>query len=950
MCCYSSRTGCVLYFDDVKYDRCLCEPTMLFLLGMDAVLTPGSDYVLVNENDEEIVNEDALRYLTIKQDAVGELYDSIIQYLSLRYSIISSTENSATFDIQGMKLFMNEVTGTDTDRIVPIIFHEHDHKYEYEGALGEIDKEDKYNDLASKIKNVFNYAGYDVADAAVPVMGKSFITDQDIIDAIDEYNKNLLEEHKKKAFYRHVYKILDYKSMYSYALGVLYGCICLGYPENFIWRQDPENWYDGEYSNLVSTAYTTFRFHYTHPIPKIDIDINLSIKYRGIQLNYLWNFDNDLVQLKNDEKNCIVAYINDEGEVETEDIAYSRSTGPQKPLPGSYLRLDDNTWTPLDESVVCDDPKKGIIHKCDPTIIRYIANDEVVFQKAYKYGKAKFLSPNSDDIYFCYTGNLGWVDFDERSFATAPSSEFVPLTIMAKSFSCLPQDRFGNVVSRDTGEVVGYYMTDVTPNIHLYGIMSGKIDMVANTGSYVTEPLGIVIEEHGSYVTEPLDIIVDSNGDDITGCDCACCKSHCNNHSSCGCNCCCRHCDDCNRDIIYGKPCYYRDDLEEDSSEDTDEEDDVTNDDSDENTDTEEDPVITYLWDFNNVDNAFVYILNENDFIARYTVIPDGYTATTYYDLDRKITIYVSNIDNNYYFDGTGDALITDSGYSLTTSEPISAYTYDVENNCLVSFDLRYDKYTSLYWSREWEPRKWDPSFGDGVFIDTGSVTSVYRNTELLIEDAIILHDSIGESDLVCNTSCTEYGLSLGILHLSDLYSQGITRYECEIIEADPNGDPLIDEYGNFVVWHDSITNKYWNGYANVWQDSVPIRNNTVMYDTSTHTALGISDNEVDHEIVLHDGTVVTYDEFYAYPYNRGVIRDSTSFKLFNPDVSSNILQCYYDDKFEDHGRYCVPDVFEHWMTFDEVHANNYRFVNNESILYDGDSLVPVIVDNDSDD
>ena len=934
MCCYSSRIGCVLYFDDVIYDKCLCEPTMLFLLGLDAITMPMPEDL----SDDEIDNW--LRYLTVKREVVGDLYDSIIDYLSLYYKIVSNEEDSITFDVNGMKLFMNQVTGTGTDRIVPVVFHEHE-----KDAILNIDEDDKYNDLAAKILNVFNFAGYDVADKEVSVLGKSYITDEDTLKAIDEYNSSLIEEHHKKTYYRNIYKMLDYKAMYSYALGVLCGCKCLGYSD-IIWRTDPSDWYDGDYTNLINTAYNTFKWHYKHPLPKIDRDIHLLNKYKATQVNYIWNFDVDSIQLKGDEKNCFVAYIDENSEVVTEDIIYSQSTGPQKPIPGSYLVIEEDTytWQPLDGSVICSDPKKGIIHKCDPVIVRYIANDEVTLRKAYKYGKSKFLSPNSDELYFCFTGNLGWVNFDEHSFITAPSSDFVPLSFVAKSFSDLPQDRFGNVVSKDTGEVVGYYMADVTTGIHLYGIMSGKIDIII-PGSYVTEPMDVIIAgQGGSYVTEPLDVIADEHSTSI--CDCACCKNHCNNHSK-YCNCAIRCCT-CGHEIVDGKPCYYR----EDESEKDNSEEDTDDSSEDTNEDVTPEPVINYVLDFSNVDDVFVYILNEDEFNARYTTIPDGYTASLYYDLDRRITIYVSNDDSNYYYDGTGDALIVDSGYSLTASELVSAFTYDAANNNMQPFDLRYNEDTSSYWSKEWSPREWSSSFGDDVLIseDISITTSIYRNVELLIEDAIILTNNVGESDLICNTTCTEYGLSLGILHLSDLYTHGITQNECSIVEADPNGDPLVDEHGNFVVWYDSVKLKYWNGYANVWQDSVPIRNNTVMYDTSTNTASSISDNETDREIILHDGTVVTYEQFYAPPYNMGVIRDSNSFKLFNPSISHSIMQCYYDDMFVGGGRDCIPGVFEHWMTFDEVHAAEYRFVNSESTLYDGDSLVPVIVDDDPSD
>ena len=92
--------------------------------------------------------------------------------------------------------------------------------------------------------------------------------------------------------------LLDYKSMYSYSLGVLYGCRCLGFDPVAIWKLNPEYWYiyNGQkatYFNLVSTAWQTFRFHYTSFIEDIDDNPDhpeWADKYKGITLNRLWNY------------------------------------------------------------------------------------------------------------------------------------------------------------------------------------------------------------------------------------------------------------------------------------------------------------------------------------------------------------------------------------------------------------------------------------------------------------------------------------------------------------------------------------------------------------------------------------------------------------------------------------------------------------------------------------
>lgn len=846
---YSSRIGCVIYLDDVIGGLRLCEPTLLFLLGLDAVTTPSSDYIIktpiidpvtgkpaIDKDTGEIQYEDdkpneyLLKNLVIHKDVVGEeIFKRIIDTVGIDYSILHITDDEVVFDLKGLKSFMNSITGTGSDRIVPFIFHEH----EDISVLGDIDADNRNNDLSDKMKKVFDYAGYDVADTSVHILGKSFIEDESTINAIDKYNEDLLAEHNIKKFYRHIYKILDYKSMYSYALGVLFGCKCLGFSDNDIWRSDPSSWYDGEYTNLVSLAHTVFKFHYRHPIAKIDRDHSLFKKYKSIQINKIWNFDNTQYNIKQDEICCTVLSVED-NEIVEKPIIYSRSAGPQKPIPGSYLS-DENVWVPLDSGVICDDPKRGIVHNCDKPVKRYIGHNEVEIKRAYQYSNHKYLSPTNEEISFISDGNIGWVNFDYDSYKQL-SDEYSPLTFSEKEFEDLQQSRFGNVVSKIDGSVVGYYFSDVTDDIHLYGIMNNMLHYT----------------EDGS-------------------------------------------------------------------------------------------------WDFSNIDDLFTSLLSDVDFETYYyTELPEGYTVVNYYDLDHLIALCINDENPEYYYDGLEDAPLVDKGYTLTPSIPLDAYIYDSELNTTLEFNLRYNEDLDSYWSSEWDPKEWLPTLDDSIYINTGNVISLYRNTELLFEDTTTYNNNTFKYEFICNTLHTEYNLRLGFLNIDDLYNLGITDHECEIIETDPNGDPLVDEYGNFVVWRDPVTSKYWNGYVSAWQDSIPVRNNTTMYDTSTGTVSNISDNEIDHEITLSDGTVVTYDEFYSYPYCRGVIRDNTSFKLFNPNVSSNILQCYFDYKFGDSGRYCVPGgVFERWMTFDEVHDKGYWFVSNESTLYDGDSLVQVIVDND---
>ena len=471
---YSSRLGCLLYLDDAVGDKCLCEPSLLFILGLEAVTTPQSEYLkeifvvdpvsgnyIVDQETDSwattfVTDEDRLNSIVIHKDRVGGVFNNIVTYMQFCNigNITSLSDDEVVFECSNLKSFMNEKTGTCTDRICPVILHEHNEEINLEP----LDKDDIYNSLTARITDIFNHAGYDVSDREVLFLGKGLETDKTILAAIDEYNSDLFTAHKQMKADRRLFKLLDYKAMYSYALGVLYGCSCLETTDNSMWRTDPILWYNGEYSNLVKTAYEIFKFHYKHPIQKIDMDPKLFAKYKGIQLNKIWNFDNSEVEIKPDEKNCKILYIEDDELVE-KPIVYSKSTGPQRPIPGSYL--SDGEWVPLDSEVVCDDPKKGIIHNCDQLIVRYIANNEVVLSSAYKYSKGKYLSPDNENTYFCYTDNMGWVPFSEKLWRDY-SIENPVLTFVPLGFDKIPSDAIQLARCIDDGSIVAYYESYVS--------------------------------------------------------------------------------------------------------------------------------------------------------------------------------------------------------------------------------------------------------------------------------------------------------------------------------------------------------------------------------------------------------------------------------------------------------------------------------------------------------
>lgn len=292
---YWSNLGTICYFDDVKLEPLLCEPTLLFMLGLEAILTPSSDYIITtsvtdpvtgNIVYEESANTDRLKTLILHRDEISD--DSFNKsYFYLYDKIPDTTINEISCDFFNLKIFLNSITGTNSTRTVPIVY-----KICFSNPVVT-----DYDAEAQKLLNLFSCAGYNVKDNSVHYLGTFGVTDPEELENISLYNEHLKETHEHNKLYSRTYKLIDYKAMYVYSLGVLYGCVRLGYDESLVWKADPTLWYTGEYTNLVKTAYSVFTFHYNHPICLIDNDPNLFEKYKGIQTNKVWNFDNSLFNL-----------------------------------------------------------------------------------------------------------------------------------------------------------------------------------------------------------------------------------------------------------------------------------------------------------------------------------------------------------------------------------------------------------------------------------------------------------------------------------------------------------------------------------------------------------------------------------------------------------------------------------------------------------------------------
>jgi hypothetical protein len=270
---YFSRLGDVCYYDYKQMRPLLSEPTMLFLLGLEAIITPSEEY--------------SLDQICFSRSSIENIFDKVYFYL---YGTETPDDiDSIEYDCSDMKRSFSTITGMASDRIVPIIYH----NYFNMPII------DDFKVEAEKLHMIFDSAGYNKKDnsvryiskkAAVENIGENLyftMLSSENIDSAEEYNRRLREEHEKKKLYSQMYKLLDYKAMYSYALGVLYGCKTLGYTFEFT-STDP-SWYDGEYQSLVSTALVTFNFHLKW-IDGIDNDKRLHKKYKCIQTNKVWNY------------------------------------------------------------------------------------------------------------------------------------------------------------------------------------------------------------------------------------------------------------------------------------------------------------------------------------------------------------------------------------------------------------------------------------------------------------------------------------------------------------------------------------------------------------------------------------------------------------------------------------------------------------------------------------
>lgn len=523
---YSSQSGCLFYYDRVLYSWQVCEPTMLFILGFESITgysNSSSDTITIIKTmyDEKLRLVVPLNKFTT--------FDSIYSYLS-QFSSVEDTENYAKYECNGVKLLLNDLSGTGNDRTIPIIFHtDINNKYiSLNSDMCRIDK-DNYTKMSTfdlqsqKILDIFEDAGFSGSFDSVKYSLGYINTDEAVpttdLDLVKEINNNVKLLYDEKVSNSNIYKLLDYKCMYSYSLGVLYGCRCLGYSPYLVFRMSPKYWYNGDNFNLVNTAWNTFRFYYFHHIEELEQDSNKKEKYQSIVENDIWNFTNDSlsdVLYKPDEElvfSVTDRYFSNEKEVSTfESHIYSKSTEPQSSHihSGSYLYdlskdKESSDWHSIDEIISNENPKTGIISQ--KYISRYFCNKEIRIFPSYYCGNDEYLSPNNSDKYFIFTDLIGWVPFDENLWryfgsnnnsssggsaagssassstssgsASGISNSLPVLTLSPRKFTDLPSGSGANlfkgkaITNQEPHTTVGFYRCYLTYEptpVFLYGI------------------------------------------------------------------------------------------------------------------------------------------------------------------------------------------------------------------------------------------------------------------------------------------------------------------------------------------------------------------------------------------------------------------------------------------------------------------------------------------------
>ena len=902
---YSSRNGCFYYYDSILFRWHIAEPTLLFLLGLEAITSYDKSI-----SDSIVISKYVYKTYIDKVEPlehIDDVYDDIYSFLS-KIGSVEDYEHYLKFNCYGLKLLLNDMTGTGDDRTVPFIF-----KYDANKSLvdpaKELDTNSKlsfYDIQAQRIYDVFNDIGYDtscdktVLDNGKIVLRPEYYIDRtngnirDILDSLTDvdnkplrtaiinniltYNAKVNAVHEKRIANSEIYKLLDYKAMYAYALGVLYGCRCLGFDDSIIWRLDPKLWYNDVYFNLVRTAWYVFRFHWAYKLEDVALDMHVdpslegdakeaaiesanksySEKYQGIQDNKIWNFNNDSSLIKaaiaQDETNCFCLYLNNKQFISdstinkdylhtvSESIIYSFSTQPDSNTEyehkGSYLlkymSLKDGRitwkWASIDSKVSDKVPLKGVVSTRDSSMTRYIGNDPVILYRAYKYkdsdNNTKYLAPKYDagngvehyKKYFVYTGDLGWVDYTEDLLLDIAQDKLHPDY---------------NDYSRR------HNYLDIVPKTPSFNSL--KFAFPKDSKLSGDSPFNSLVTYYKCYVTDKWTADTDSYGDNDS-------------------------------DILYG---------------------------------------IYNKWVQTNdtIPAHFDRIISKALFDAQYSSeieAPDGntYNVNVWYDLKTALSLVTRDIDGIHYIwkpledsdTSTNVQFVVNHddphqgkstgyyGYSKQPSSLLQLYNLhsitvtsesDLKQPHTETFrlyiytkegDAKVVSNNYMYWSEDYfksidgdnqTDRAWrdlstlekaSSASNNPLYCLTNETTNIYKGEIRVISSTSLYSVYTDKVTSSTHSALDEfiYGDNHSILGLSSgqqysfmlvgdasntntecLYANGMTKYLCPFVLIDDDGNSLLDDDGKPLVWYDPKNEQYWNGLYNInsWQKEKPNRN-----------------------------------------------------------------------------------------------------------------------------
>ena len=902
---YSSRNGCFYYYDFILFRWHIAEPTLLFLLGLESITSYDKSV-----SDSIVISKYVYKTYIDKIEPlehIDSVYDDTYSFLS-KIGSVEDYEHYLKFNCYGLKLLLNDMTGTGDDRTVPFIF-----KYDANKSLvdpaKELDTNSKlsfYDIQAQRIYDVFNDIGYDtscdktILDNGKIVLRPEYYIDRtkgnirDILDSLKDvdnkplrtaiinniltYNAKVNAVHEKRIANSGIYRLLDYKAMYAYALGVLYGCRCLGFDDSVIWRLDPKLWYNDVYFNLVRTAWYVFRFHWTYKLEDVALDMHIdpslegdakeaaiesankaySEKYKGIQDNKIWNFNNDSSLIKaalaQDETNCFCLYLNnrqllsdstinkDYLHTVSESIIYSFSTqqdiNTEYEHPGSYLlkymSLKDGRitwkWAPIDSKVSDEVPLKGVVSTRDSSMTRYIGNDPVILYRAYKYkdidNNTKYLAPKYDvgngdyryKKYYVYTGDLGWVDYTEDLLLDISQDKLHP--------------DYNDYSTR-------HNYLDIVPKTPSFNSL--KFAFPKDSKLSGDSPFNSLVTYYKCYVTDKWTLDTDTPDAD--------------NDS----------------DILYG---------------------------------------IYNKWVQTNdtVPTNFDLIISKALFDAQYSSeikAPDGntYEVSIWHDLNVALSLVTRDIGGIHYIWKPSDEQDTSTNENFVSSagdthigKPVNYYGYSkMPSSLLPLYNLhsvavtsestlkyphketfRFYIYTKegatsvisnnyMYWSEDYfnsidgdnqTNRKWrnlselekiSSSSNNPLYSLTNKTTNIYKGEIRVISNTSLYNiytykvtsdTSVALDEFIYGDSSSILGLSSGqqyrFMLVGDasnnnaecLYANGMTKYLCPFVLIDDDGNSLLDDDGNPLVWYDPKNEQYWNGLYNInrWQKTKPNR------------------------------------------------------------------------------------------------------------------------------